>query len=43
MTYRRLPDGETSDVTQGRRYVDAQGVMADELNAFRRKVRGDKF
>ncbi|CAI7645068.1 unnamed protein product [Penicillium manginii] len=41
MTYRRLPDGETSDITQGRSYVDAQGVMADELNAFRRKVHAD--
>lgn len=41
MTYRRLPDGETSDITQGRSYVDAEGVMADELNAFRRKVYAD--
>ncbi|KAJ5221714.1 tRNA (guanine(10)-N2)-methyltransferase [Penicillium citrinum] len=38
ITYRRLPVGETSDTSQGRNIVDPQGVSADELNSFRRKV-----
>ncbi|EAW10642.1 tRNA (guanine-N2-)-methyltransferase [Aspergillus clavatus NRRL 1] len=38
ITYRRLPEGETSDVSLGRRKGDAEGVYADDLNAFRRKV-----
>jgi tRNA (guanine10-N2)-methyltransferase len=38
ITYRRLPEGETSDVSIGRRKADAEGMHADELNAFRRKV-----
>ncbi|KAF7160951.1 hypothetical protein CNMCM5623_006513 [Aspergillus felis] len=37
ITYRRLPEGETSDVSVGRRKADAEGMYADELNAFRRK------
>lgn len=38
MIYRRLPEGETSDVTHGRSKTDGQGVSADDLNAFRVKV-----
>lgn len=38
ITYRRLPEGETSDVSVGRRKADSEGIYADELNAFRRKV-----
>lgn len=38
ITYRRLPEGEFSDVTLGRRKGDAEGINADELNEFRRKV-----
>lgn len=41
ITYRRLPDGQVSDITEGRKVADAQGVKADELNAFRRKVDTD--
>ncbi|KAJ5089496.1 tRNA (guanine(10)-N2)-methyltransferase [Penicillium argentinense] len=37
MTYRRLPEGELSDTTQGRDKTDARGICADELNSFRRK------
>lgn len=38
MIYRRLPEGETSDVTLGRSKTDGEGVSADDLNAFRVKV-----
>lgn len=38
MTYRRLPDGEVCDITQGRSKADDRGISADELNEFRRKV-----
>jgi hypothetical protein len=38
MIYRRLPDGETSDITLGRSKTDGEGVSADDLNAFRVKV-----
>lgn len=38
MTYRRLPDGEVSDISKGRSKVDERGIYADELNSFRRKV-----
>ncbi|KAK1149395.1 NAD-dependent histone deacetylase sir2 [Aspergillus melleus] len=37
ITYRRLPEGQVSDVTLGRQKGDDQGVSADDLNAFRRK------
>ncbi|KAJ6129702.1 tRNA (guanine(10)-N2)-methyltransferase [Penicillium capsulatum] len=37
MTYRRLPDGQISDITQGRSKADQQGSSADDLNEFRRK------
>ncbi|KAL4881549.1 SIR2-domain-containing protein [Aspergillus karnatakaensis] len=36
ITYRRLPEGELSDISLGRSKGDATGVSADELNAFRR-------
>ncbi|KAJ5632614.1 tRNA (guanine(10)-N2)-methyltransferase [Penicillium lividum] len=38
MTYRRLPEGEVSDTSQGRSKVDNCGVTASEVNAFRRTV-----
>lgn len=38
ITYRRLPEGEFSDITFRRQKDDEQGVNADELNEFRRKV-----
>jgi hypothetical protein len=38
MTYRRLPEGEVSDISQGRTKVDNSGVTASEVNEFRRKV-----
>jgi tRNA (guanine10-N2)-methyltransferase len=38
MTYRRLPDGEVSDISKGRSKADERGIAADELNEFRRKV-----
>ncbi|KAA8648606.1 tRNA (guanine-N2-)-methyltransferase [Aspergillus tanneri] len=37
ITYRRLPDGQISDISLGRRKDDDGGVSADDLNAFRRK------
>ncbi|KAJ5168273.1 tRNA (guanine(10)-N2)-methyltransferase [Penicillium canariense] len=37
MIYRRLPEGQTSDVTLGRIKADGEGVSADDLNAFRVK------
>lgn len=39
ITYRRLPEGQVSDVSLGRQKDDAQGIYADDLNEFRRKVR----
>jgi hypothetical protein len=42
LTYRKLLDGEVSTSAPRRRKVDPDGVNADELNAFRRKV-GKKF
>jgi len=33
-----LPEGQVSDISLGRQKDDAQGVYADELNEFRRKV-----
>lgn len=42
MTYRRLPDGEVSDISKGRSKADERGISADELNRFRRKVRSCK-
>ncbi|KAL4787258.1 hypothetical protein BJX76DRAFT_345739 [Aspergillus varians] len=36
ITYRRLPEGELSDVSSRRQIDDAAGVSADDLNAFRR-------
>ncbi|KAJ5324512.1 tRNA (guanine(10)-N2)-methyltransferase [Penicillium atrosanguineum] len=38
MTYRRLPEGEVSDISKGRSNADQRGITADELNGFRRKV-----
>jgi tRNA (guanine10-N2)-methyltransferase len=38
ITYRRLPEGQFSDVSQARSKTDPQGSKADELNPFRRKV-----
>lgn len=38
MTYRRLPEGEVSDTSQGRTKVDNTGITASEVNEFRRKV-----
>jgi hypothetical protein len=38
MIYRRLPEGETSDIRYGRSKTDGEGVSADDLNAFRVKV-----
>jgi tRNA (guanine10-N2)-methyltransferase len=38
MTYRRLPDGQVSDISKGRTKADQRGITADELNEFRRKV-----
>lgn len=38
MTYRRLPEGEVSDTSQGRTKVDKTGITASEVNEFRRKV-----
>lgn len=38
MTYRRLPEGEVSDTSQGRTKVDNTGKTASEVNEFRRKV-----
>lgn len=38
ITYRRLPEGQVSDVSLGRQKGDDQGISADDLNAFRRKV-----
>ncbi|KAJ5892513.1 tRNA (guanine(10)-N2)-methyltransferase [Penicillium tannophilum] len=37
MTYRRLPEGEVSDTSQGRTKVDKTGITASEVNEFRRK------
>ncbi|KAJ5665969.1 uncharacterized protein N7477_008417 [Penicillium maclennaniae] len=37
MTYRRLPEGEASDISKGRSNADQRGITADELNGFRRK------
>ncbi|KAJ5899135.1 tRNA (guanine(10)-N2)-methyltransferase [Penicillium taxi] len=38
MTYRRLPEGEVSDISSGRiKSDDDSGVNADELNEFRRR------
>ncbi|XHG01335.1 hypothetical protein AWENTII_004722 [Aspergillus wentii] len=37
ITYRRLPEGQVSDVSSRRQKNDDQGMYADELNAFRRK------
>ena len=39
ITYRRLPEGELSDISKGRTVEDDRGVSASELNTFRRKVR----
>lgn len=39
ITYRRLPEGELSDVTLARKKIDDEGTTADDLNAFRRVVR----
>ncbi|KAJ5476446.1 hypothetical protein N7475_002175 [Penicillium sp. IBT 31633x] len=36
ITYRRLPEGELSDITMARKKIDDQGYTADDLNAFRR-------
>ena len=38
ITYRRLPEGELSDVALRRQKEDAQGSHASDLNEFRRKV-----
>ncbi|KAL4892164.1 SIR2-domain-containing protein [Aspergillus ambiguus] len=38
ITYRRLPEGEVSDLSGARNKSDAQGSRADELNPFRKKV-----
>lgn len=38
ITYRRLPEGQVSDVSLARQKDDAQGTYADDLNSFRRKV-----
>ncbi|KAJ5280990.1 S-adenosyl-L-methionine-dependent methyltransferase [Penicillium angulare] len=37
ITYRRLPEGEFSDMSQARSKEDARGVSASEVNEFRRK------
>ncbi|KAJ5707026.1 hypothetical protein N7488_006827 [Penicillium malachiteum] len=37
ITYRRLPEGELSDISKGRTVEDDRGVSASELNTFRRK------
>lgn len=39
ITYRRLPEGELSDISLARKKMDDQGTSADDLNAFRRVVR----
>lgn len=39
ITYRRLPEGELSDISLARKNIDDQGTTADDLNAFRRVVR----
>ncbi|CAG8020398.1 unnamed protein product [Penicillium salamii] len=39
ITYRRLPEGEKSDVSMARKKTDDAGYDANELNAFRRVVR----
>ena len=39
ITYRRLPEGELSDISLARKKIDDQGTSADDLNAFRRVVR----
>ncbi|RAK74166.1 SIR2-domain-containing protein, partial [Aspergillus fijiensis CBS 313.89] len=39
ITYRRLPEGQVSDVSKGRSRLDSEGVYADQLNSFRKKVR----
>ncbi|CAI7630807.1 unnamed protein product [Penicillium bialowiezense] len=36
ITYRRLPEGELSDVSMARKKADDAGHSADDLNAFRR-------
>ncbi|KAI3222270.1 hypothetical protein DTO012A9_10046 [Penicillium roqueforti] len=36
ITYRRLPEGELSDITLARKKIDDEGTTADDLNAFRR-------
>lgn len=38
ITYRRLPEGELSDVSMARKKADDEGYSADDLNAFRRVV-----
>lgn len=38
ITYQRLPEGQHSDVSSGRQKDDAEGVNANDLNGFRRKV-----
>jgi tRNA (guanine10-N2)-methyltransferase len=38
ITYRRLPEGEVSDVSLARSKADGMGMSADDLNEFRRKV-----
>jgi hypothetical protein len=39
LTYRRLPDGEVSVAGPRRQREDPNGKYADDLNAFRRRVR----
>ncbi|KAE8151861.1 SIR2-domain-containing protein [Aspergillus avenaceus] len=38
ITYRRLPEGQVSDISKARQTDDSQGMSADDLNAFRRKA-----
>ncbi|KAE8396523.1 hypothetical protein BDV23DRAFT_189961 [Aspergillus alliaceus] len=37
ITYRRLPEGQVSDISMARKKDDSAGISADDLNAFRRK------
>ncbi|KAB8276785.1 hypothetical protein BDV30DRAFT_224116 [Aspergillus minisclerotigenes] len=37
ITYRRLPEGQVSDISKARQKGDSEGISADDLNAFRRK------
>ncbi|KAF7592761.1 hypothetical protein BBP40_012519 [Aspergillus hancockii] len=37
ITYRRLPEGQVSDISMARQKGDAEGISADDLNSFRRK------